>query len=100
MKLPRWTAWVALFDCLLFLAGDVGRVYAPPAWMSGVRVGYWLSVWLGVVLAVAGFLALTRGGASQLKRSVTCVLFAMMPACVGLVTVLARIGTPVGGVHV
>lgn len=100
MQVPKWVAWISVLDCLMFFVADVSRTFAKNDWIGPSHWVYWVTVWLGFALALNGFYVLTRGSQTQLKKAVVSILFAMIPACVGLVTVLAQIGSPVGGVHV
>ena len=94
--MPRWGSVVSVFDGLIFVVLYVLRGLHVHTFALGISVGYWLTVWLGLILAVYGFFPLTRGGETQLRRSVLCIVFTLLPACVGLVTLLGHLGTPVG----
>lgn len=118
MRVSRSVTWLSVVDLVVFAATYGERVLVLHRTADPLRFLYWISVWAGLVLAVYGFVALTRGGfisgagqrvseshgkpasQTQLKRCVLCILFAFIPACVALVTLLGHIGQPVGHVHV
>ena len=98
--MPLWVSVLAVVDGIVFVGSWILRGVHVHGTAEPVATIYWITVWIGMVLAIYGFFPLTRGGESQLRRSVICILFALVPACVGLVTILGHLGTPVGHVSV
>lgn len=93
MRMPRLVVWLSVLDFLVVITLWGWRTLHPVSTAhSGVDPTYWTASALGLVLAVYGFVVLVRGGSSQLSRSVTCVLFALAPACAALIGLLSRIG--------
>jgi hypothetical protein len=86
--------WLSLVDFFVFLGAWVLRNTLNPAVPSTlVQVVYWVTAFAGLMLAVYGFLALTRGRSELMSRSILCILFALVPGIVGLVGILSHLGT-------
>jgi hypothetical protein len=98
--MPLWVSALAVVDGIVFVGSWILKGLHVHEFATLLAIIYWVTVWIGVMLAVYGFFPLTRGGESQLRRSVICILFSLVPACIGLVTILGHIGTPVGHVGV
>ena len=92
-RLSVWVVWLALLDCVLFIA-----VWAFDGVESahGIHTWYGLPVYLltalcGLLLAIWGFVALTRGSSDQLRHASTCVVLSMVPGCAALIFVLSHL---------
>jgi hypothetical protein len=86
--------WLSLVDLVLFVvAWAVRGTPSVSLNQTLISVLYWGSSFVGLGLAVFGFLVLTRGRAEQMARSTLCILFALTPGCVGLVALLSHLGT-------
>ncbi|MDQ0190514.1 hypothetical protein JI721_13640 [Alicyclobacillus cycloheptanicus] len=93
-RMSSVTVWAAVLDCALFLwafSDDVVRQTRHVRVLPALELLYWVTGVAGMVLAVWGFLALTRGGPLQLRKASACVLFAMIPACAALIGILSRL---------
>jgi hypothetical protein len=95
MRMPRSVVGLAVCDGIVFISLAVWRALAaslgqpfPPS-LHAVYQG--LSM-LGLVLGAYGFIVLVRRGQAELKPATICILFALVPGCAALVTLLGLIG--------
>lgn len=93
-RISGWAVWATLVDCALFIwswGDDTVRLTRHQAVWPTLYAMYWITGVLGILFAIWGFLALTRGGPTQIRRATACVLFSMVPGCVALMTVLSTL---------
>jgi hypothetical protein len=96
MRIGRKTVALAIVNMLAFVATWVPHaLHAQPGQTLDflLHMIYLISMFLGAGLTVFGFIALTKGRPQQLRAAVLCILFAMVPGCAGLITLLSQLGT-------
>lgn len=99
MRILKQLPILSVVDAVLFLLTYGIRALGTGPLLYIADVFYFIAMFTGLVLAIIGFISLKTSGESGLKRSVVSVLFSLVPACVGLITILTHLGTPVGGAH-
>lgn len=96
MRGTKSMVWLAVFDFVLFVVAWWLRMFPP---RIVVHIGYfvtfvyWISAFIGLVLAVLGFWIVTRGKREDLPKAVLSILLALVPGCVGLVGFLSAVGS-------
>ena len=89
----RWIV-AAVVDLVVFATTGVAlalNLHAPEA----LRIVYQVSCYLGLILAVFGFIRLTRGGEAALRRASLVVVLVFIPGCAALITILTAFGKAV-----
>lgn len=100
MPVPSAVIGLALLDCGTFVAAWVRNSLRAAAGLPASllwRDLYSVAGFVGLALAVYGFLVVVRGGLLQgglsaLRRGALVVLFAMVPGCGGLEALLSYLG--------
>lgn len=96
MRVTQSFVVVCAMDCILFLAAWV--LYDVPSLALDhvhplVGVGYWITAFAGLILAVWTFCVVTRGRPEDFQRSIVCILLTFLAGCMGLVELLSKLGT-------
>ncbi|MCL6631045.1 MAG: hypothetical protein K6T63_00300 [Alicyclobacillus herbarius] len=88
--MQRMATFVALVDCVLFLALAVCRgLSLLPSYLFS---GYEVLAGLGLLLGIYGFVVLIRYKERYLRDATLCVLLALAPGCQALIALLNWLG--------
>lgn len=99
LRVPVWMIVLSILDCVVFITVWLWRAMGAAlqhAVPTGLTPAYYIFGYLGLVLGIFGFIALGRllheAISDGLQRAILCVLFAMVPGCAAVVSLLSIVG--------
>lgn len=96
VKMSLAWVWIALLDLFAFVwawGWDALRAANHQPSLSGIHTVYFVTAFIGLLVAIYAFTVLIRGGNRQLTRSTVCILLSLIPGCSALIMLLSQLGT-------